>query len=142
MNALLEASDGAVQPAVPPKVEGETTDARVVAARLRLLVGSERAPSWLRRRDVVSEKAYQADGRELRVHTADRIRDGAGLAELAARLAGASVARVGDATVSGHAAGRYRAADGREVVVWGCPSRRASFVALGDAAVLARVTCH
>ena len=142
MEALLEASEGAVLPTMPRKVEGETTDARIVAAGLRLLVSAEHAPSGLRKREVVSEATYQADGRELRVHTADQVRDGAALTELATRLAGATIARVGDTTVSGHAAVRYRAADGRDVVAWGCPSRSASFVALGDAAVLAHVTCH
>jgi hypothetical protein len=127
---------------MPQKVEEEPTGARVVAAGVRLLVDADRGPGGLRKREVVSETTYQADGRELRVYTADRARDGAGLAELGARLAGAPVARVGDTTVSGHAAVSYRAADGREVVVWGCPSRSASFVAIGDAAVLAHVTCH
>jgi hypothetical protein len=127
---------------MPEKVEGETTEARIVAAGLRLLVDAERAPSGLRKREIVSEATYQADGRELRVHTADRVRDGAALTELATRLAGATIARVGDTTVSEHAAIRYRAADGRDVVAWGCPSRGASFVALGDPAVLAHVTCH
>ena len=148
MEALMVASNGAVLPTMRavetarPEAAGERADARAVAAGLRLLVDETRAPTGLRRREVVTQVTYEADGRTLRVLSADGVRDAAGLERLAGRLAGGSIARAGDASVSGHAAERYRAADGSDVVVWGCPTRSASFVALGDATILPRVTCH
>jgi len=148
LEALMVASNGAVLPVgqesgeTRPRLARTPAGGHVTSSGLLLLVGDARATTGLRQRDVVSDAAYGADGRVLRVLGADGVRDAAGLAELAARVAGAAVARAGDATVDGHAAGRYRARDGTEVVTWSCPARKASFVALGDAGLLAGVACH
>jgi len=128
--------------AAAPQATGEAAEARVVAAGLRLLVAGTRAPTGLLQREVVSQATYEAEGRTLRVLSVDGIRAAAALERRAGRLVGGSIAPAGDTTVGGHAAERYRAADGSDVVVWGCPPRSASFVALGDAAVLAHVSCH
>jgi spermidine synthase len=146
IEALMVASNGAILPTTQgveaARPTGEPTEARAVASGLRLLVDDTRAPTGFRQREVITQVTYEAEGRTLRVLSADGVRDAAGLEKLAGRLAGGSITRTGGSTVGGHAAERYRAADGSDVVVWGCPSRRASFVALGDAAVLAHVTCH
>jgi hypothetical protein len=146
IEALLVASNGAILPTTQgveaARPTGEPTEARAVASGLRLLVDDTRAPTGFRQREVITQVTYEAEGRTLRVLSADGVRDAAGLEKLAGRLAGGAITRAGDTTVGGHAAKRYRAADESDVVVWGCPSRRASFVALGDAAVLAHVTCH
>lgn len=148
LEALMVGSNGAVLPTMQgvdaPRSQptGESTGARVVAAGLRLVVSDARAPTGLRQREVVSEATYEAGGRALRVLKAEGLHDAAGLAQLAGRIAGASLARAGDATVSGHAAARYSATDGSDVVTWDCPTRKLSFVALGDAEILEHFTCH
>jgi hypothetical protein len=82
------------------------------------------------------------DGGTLRVLGIPGVVDADGRRRLVSRLEATALERVEDVPVAGHSAERYRGADGADVVTWSCPGRRATFVALGDARLVAGVACH
>jgi hypothetical protein len=148
LEALISASDGALLPAtrgadgVGPRLARGPVGAREQEAGLRLVVGDARAPSGLRRREVVSQVAYDTDAGTVRVVGAAGLRREESRKELLDRVAEKGVGPAEDATVGGHSAQRYRGADGAEAIAWSCAQRGATFVAVGAADLTAGVACH
>jgi spermidine synthase len=148
LEALVTASQGAVLPAsagadsAGPRLARGPAGARDTSSGLRLVVGDVRAASGLRQREAVWEDTYRTDGGTLRVLGIPGVVDADGRRRLVSRLEATALERVEDVPVAGHSAERYRGADGADVVTWSCPARHATFVALGDARLVAGVACH
>jgi spermidine synthase len=148
LEALLAASDGAILPTSPgahgvgPQLTRGPAGGRAAGAGLRLVVGTERAKSGLQQRSIATEVVYETDAGPLRVVGVAGVVPDTARAALAARLDGGKLEPVGEASAGGHAAQRYRRADGGgDVVVWSCPSQDATFVAFGDPRLVAGVAC-
>jgi spermidine synthase len=148
LEALLAASNGVVLPAsqntdgLGPRLVRGPAGTREAASGLRLVLADRRASTGLRQRELLSDTTYEAEGASLRVVGAADVTDAAGRARLLARVDGAQLRPIDDMTVAGHTARHYRRADGSDVVVWSCPSSKATFVAFGDQRLAASVACH
>ena len=147
LEALLAASDGAILPTSPgahdlgPHLTRGPEGGRAAGAGLRIVVGHERAKSGLQQRSVATEVVYETDAGPLRVVGVAGVVPETARAALAARLDGVKLEAAGEASAGGHAAQRYRGADGGDVVVWSCPSQEATLVAFGDPRLVADVAC-